>query len=232
VETVHQLFDTARDEAIAQIQEWQRQQLLAEDARPAAVEQPQQAARTSPPRAPPPERSPYGPNGVLWADQLRQYDKLPAPQVSPGRRPPIARTATKAPKKKAETPSKFSRLIAKLTKQYNIDPTVPETADPGFNGTGRYNMEEPSQLTMDSPPSARDRKGKTVWLLETGSGTIRDGPTYLLPLKRSDEEPLYPHYSPRRPASSRPGSRSGTAALRKGSTTAARTMQQAQGSAL
>lgn len=132
--------------------------------------------------------------------------------------------------------SRFERLIGKLAKQYGIDPSAPDTArcalaaaDQHFTDTSDSASQRHRHLhhlncawpvpSWEAPdhhhhhqPHQRQRKvGEVCIMLECGSGTVRDGPSYLAPLKRPDEPPLYPHYSPRRPAtSSRPGSRSST----------------------
>jgi hypothetical protein len=183
--------------------------------RPMSGVQPQRTPRVRP------EKPAFGTHGELWPEQLRLYE--PTRGASPPRsrspqRPASTSIKGSGARGKAGTTqptrkSRFDRLIGKLARQYAIDPTVPETAQALFpTQNGRVDLEDGSyRYTRPEPRSPHSaRRGGTLCLLEGGSGTVRDGPTYAAPLKRSDEAPLYPHYSPRRPASSRPGSRSAT----------------------
>jgi hypothetical protein len=183
------------------------------DSRPMSGVQPQRTPRERP------EKPAFGMHGELWPEQLRLYE--PASGATPPRSRSPQRPAStsikgsgtrgKAGKTQPTRKSRFDRLIGKLARQYAIDPTVPETAQALFpTQNGRVDLEDGSyRYTPPEPLSPHSaRRGGTLCLLEGGSGTVRDGPTYAAPLKRSDEAPLYPHYSPRRPVSGRPGSRS------------------------
>jgi hypothetical protein len=229
---VHKLFDSARDDAIAQVQEWARKQQV----------QHRELLQTKAEKLldDPRPFQPFGRNGEHWPDQLRMYDSSQQEVHSPGQlsaRRPL--TGTGNGKRKPHSSGKLQKLLNKLAVEHGMlqgpedmeqlefyTPRITNRSapqgSPGWTGACDTHREQQAQqqalpeLKPETSPleTARSgkRKGGTMYLLDAGSGTIRDG--YAAPLRRPDEPPLYSTttpYRPRKPSvDSRPSSRGAT----------------------